>query len=155
MSSSCTMCGLLRRSRLQRCNIDDGRVRAVVGNRGTRLDQHRLGRLHATSVSSLIERIQIPVNSSARCRRALLVTLAFLLGAVGDAYAVSKTCGANAVQNTQDVFCGPPTACTATSVRMTEPIEVTSGGCEFDLGGRTLSIEKNFQMTGQGFIRVI
>lgn len=40
-------------------------------------------------------------------------------------------------------------------VRVTTAIEVTSGGCEFDLGGRALSFERNFQMTGQGFIRVV
>ncbi len=69
------------------------------------------------------------------------------------AFAVSKTCGADAVANTASVLClsGP---CTATLVRMTTAIEVTAGGCDFDLGGRALSVEKTFQMTGAGFIRV-
>ena len=38
---------------------------------------------------------------------------------------------------------------------MTTPIEVTTSGCEFDLNGRDLSIEKLFDMAGNGFIKVV
>ena len=38
---------------------------------------------------------------------------------------------------------------------MTTSIEVIAGGCEFDLGGRELSFEKTFEMSGLGFISVI
>ena len=69
------------------------------------------------------------------------------------AFGVAKTCGTNPLANTQDVLCATG-ACSATLVRMTNPIEVTSGGCEFDLGGRALSVEKTFQMTGLGYIKV-
>ncbi len=69
------------------------------------------------------------------------------------AFAVAKICGSDAVANTANVFCATG-VCSPTLVRMTTPIEVTAGGCEFDLGGRALSIEKTFQMTGLGFIKV-
>src|SRR5262245_36790958 len=69
------------------------------------------------------------------------------------AFAVAQSCGSDPVANTATVLCGTGT-CSATLVRMTTAIEVTSGGCDFDLGGRALSIEKTFQMTGNGFIRV-
>ena len=75
------------------------------------------------------------------------------LGVVGDAHAVSETCTANALQNTQDVLCANG-VCTAALVRLTDPIEVVNQGCEFDLGGRALSIEKNFQIK-RTFIRVV
>ena len=87
-------------------------------------------------------------------RRGLaLFALLTWLGAVGDAHAVSETCTANALQNTADVLCANG-VCTAALVRLTDPIEVTNQGCEFDLGGRALSIEKNFQIKGT-FIRVV
>ncbi len=70
---------------------------------------------------------------------------------------MSKTCGASALANTQNVLChsGPCTVGVNGEVHMSTAVEVTSGGCEFDLGGRALFIERNFQMTGQGFIRVL
>ena len=37
---------------------------------------------------------------------------------------------------------------------MSENIDVTSGGCNFDLGGRTLELRKTFQMIGSGSINV-
>ncbi len=76
------------------------------------------------------------------------------LGTPSRAFAVAKTCGTDAVANTTNVLCATGT-CSATLVRMTTAIEVTTGGCAFDLGGRALSIEKTFQMTGLGFIQVV
>lgn len=82
-----------------------------------------------------------------------ILTLLTWLGVVGEAHAVSETCTANALQNTTDVLCANG-VCTAALVRLTDPIEVTNQGCEFDLGGRALSIEKNFQIK-RTFIRVV
>ncbi|MCC6764718.1 MAG: hypothetical protein IT293_08655 [Deltaproteobacteria bacterium] len=84
----------------------------------------------------------------------LAAVAAAVFAAPTRAFAVVKTCGPDALANTADVFCGTG-VCSATLVRMTTAIDVTAGGCEFDLGGRALSIEKTFQMTGLGFIRVI
>ncbi len=88
----------------------------------------------------------------------LLVVAAALGGATlpAPSHAVVRTCGANGVTNTANVLCASPSGpCTATSVRMTTPIEVTNGGCLFDLGGRTLSIERRFEMIGSGFVTVV
>ncbi len=71
------------------------------------------------------------------------------------AAAVSRTCGADAAANTTSVLCASPSGpCTPTSVTMSSNIEVTSGACDFDLGGRTLTITKTFQMIGSGYINV-
>jgi cysteine-rich repeat protein len=71
------------------------------------------------------------------------------------AHAVTRSCGADGVANTASVLCAAPSGpCTATSVTMNAAIDVTDAGCLFDLGGRTLQIQKTFQMTGLGFIIV-
>jgi hypothetical protein len=93
------------------------------------------------------------VHSFSLRRGLALFALLTWLGVAGDAHAVSETCTANALQNTADVLCANG-VCTAALVRLTEPIEVTNSGCEFDLGGRALSIEKNFQIK-RTFIRVV
>ncbi|MCC6848868.1 MAG: hypothetical protein IT294_10240 [Deltaproteobacteria bacterium] len=94
-------------------------------------------------------------RSSGRPALLLLAAVAAaILAAPTRASAVARTCGVDALANTTNVLCGTG-VCSATLVRMTTAIEVTAGGCEFDLGGRALSIEKTFQMTGLGFIRVI
>ena len=80
--------------------------------------------------------------------------LAATLAAPSVGWAVTASCGADALQNTQTVLCGNGT-CTPGLVRLTTPLSVTAGGCEFDLNGRDLSIEKTFEMTGSGFIKVI
>ena len=80
--------------------------------------------------------------------------LAFVLSAPSVARAVTASCTADALQNTQSVLCGNG-VCTPGLVRLTTPLSVTAGGCEFDLNGRDLSIEKTFEMTGNGFIKVI
>jgi hypothetical protein len=40
-------------------------------------------------------------------------------------------------------------------VTVNTAIEVTAGGCVFDLGNRSLSIQKTFQMTGLGYVKVL
>src|SRR5262249_21032109 len=69
------------------------------------------------------------------------------------ARAVSRSCGSDAVANTQNVLCASG-SCDMNLVRVTTAIEVTDHGCDFDLGGRALSQERTFQMTGLGYIRV-
>lgn len=79
--------------------------------------------------------------------------LATLVALPSPAFAVARTCGVDALANTANVLCASGT-CTAALVRVTTSIEVTAGGCDFNLGGRALSFERTFEMTGQGFIRV-
>ena len=68
---------------------------------------------------------------------------------------VSRTCGADPVANTASVLCAAPSGpCDATSVTLGAAIDVQAGGCTFDLGGRTFTVNKTFQMTGAGFITV-
>ena len=67
---------------------------------------------------------------------------------------MTATCGVDALQNTQNVLCGNG-VCTTGLVRLTTPIEVKTSGCEFNLNGRDLSIEKLFDMAGSGFIKVV
>ncbi|MEO6028973.1 MAG: hypothetical protein ABIR79_19080, partial [Candidatus Binatia bacterium] len=93
------------------------------------------------------------MKSSSFFRCALLAIVAVSFAIVSDADAVSRSCGANAVANTTNVLCASGT-CTAALVQVTTAIEVTGSGCDFDLGGRALSMERNFQMNGTGFIRV-
>ncbi|MCC6763214.1 MAG: hypothetical protein IT293_00995, partial [Deltaproteobacteria bacterium] len=92
--------------------------------------------------------------ATAAHRRLRILTILACLAVASEAGAVSRTCGADAVVNTTNVLCASG-SCTAALVRVTTAIEVTAGGCEFDLGGRAVSFEKNFQMTGLGFIRVV
>ena len=75
--------------------------------------------------------------------------------------AFTATCDpSDAVGNTRNVLCGAANSagtasvCTATSVTVNDSIDVTSGACDFDLGGRTLTFQKAFQMTGLGYIKV-
>ncbi len=74
--------------------------------------------------------------------------------------AFASTCNpSDPVANTTNVLCGADHAgsasiCTATSVTVKDSINVTDGGCDFNLGGRTLSLQKPFQMTGLGYIKV-
>src|SRR5689334_19794103 len=87
--------------------------------------------------------------------RTIAVLVLLLLVRPSRAGATSHTCGADPVANTASVLCAPPSGpCTATSVTMNDGIEVTSGGCTFDLGGRAFVVQKTFQMVGTGFITV-
>ena len=71
------------------------------------------------------------------------------------ALAVLHTCGADAVANTTTVLCASPSTCNASTVTLGANIEVQTGGCTFDLGGRALSVPKTFQMSGAGFIKIM
>src|SRR6185503_7254466 len=85
---------------------------------------------------------------------ALAFALLWTTFAAARAEAVTAVCGMDALQNTQTVLCGNGT-CSASEVHLTTPVEVTAGGCLFDLSGRDLFIEKPFRMAGSGFIKVI
>ncbi len=70
-------------------------------------------------------------------------------------WALTRTCGSDAVANTANVLCASPSGpCNATSVTLGASIDVTSGGCDFDVGGRTVTIAKTLQMTALGFITI-
>ena len=96
----------------------------------------------------------------ARCRSgafvmvALATSVALAVGA-SSASATIHTCGADPLANTANVLCAPSSGpCNATTVIVSDNIDVTSGGCAFDIGGRVLEFRKTFQMTGDGFIKV-
>lgn len=73
----------------------------------------------------------------------------------GPAWALTRSCGPDAVANTNNVLCAAPSGpCNATSVTMGASIDVTSGGCDFDLGNRALTVSKTLQMTALGFIKI-
>jgi hypothetical protein len=129
-------------------------------------DEHRLGavcRDHATNASPDHPRTGVEnamTASDRRFRRAPVsigaAALAGFLLLPGRVLAVSRTCGVDPVANTTNVLCAAPSGpCTGTAVTMSSDIEVTTGSCTFDLGGRTLSIQKSFQITGLGTLKVI
>jgi hypothetical protein len=71
------------------------------------------------------------------------------------ATAVVRTCGADAVANTANVLCAPPSGpCTPTAVTFSANVEVPTGSCEFDLGGRSLSIQKTLQIAGSAIAKI-
>src|SRR4051794_13201153 len=88
-----------------------------------------------------------------------LAALALLIAAAAPAVAdINTTCGMNASTNTTNILCAGSSVCSPApggTVSVRENINVTSGGCEFDLGGRTLDYRRTFQMTGQGFIKFV
>jgi hypothetical protein len=86
---------------------------------------------------------------------AALLAIAVSAALAADALAVSVSCaGLTPLQATQNVLCANG-VCNVGQVRLTNPLEVTTGGgCEFDIGGRDLFIEKEFQMNGLYFIKV-
>ncbi len=94
--------------------------------------------------------------------RALSAGLFFVLTALMPtvAVAVVRVCGPDPVANTAAILCAPSSGpCNASSVMVSESIEVTAGGCAFDLGGRAVTFKKTFEMAGQvgvanGFIKV-
>jgi len=90
-----------------------------------------------------------------------VATLAFVCMVVTHALpafaagSVSRTCGPDPIANTANVLCAAPSGpCTATSVTLGAAIDVQASGCAFDLGGRSFTVNKTFQMTGAGFINV-
>ena len=83
------------------------------------------------------------------------VLLALPLAVPSTADAVLRSCGLDAVANTQNVLCAAPSGpCDGSQVTLGENIEVTDAGCNFDLGGRAFNVHKSLRMTGLGFIRV-
>jgi hypothetical protein len=79
--------------------------------------------------------------------------LAACLCSRGLAFGTVMSCGSDPVANTANVLCAPTSGpCDAGSVQLTDNIQVTTGGCTFDLGGRALTIANPFEMTGTGFI---
>lgn len=89
------------------------------------------------------------------CLTGLILTFAICFGTVAGVDAVERTCGGDPVANTANVLCAAPSGpCTATQVTLGGNLEVTSGGCEFDLGGRALRVTRTFQMVGTGFFAV-
>ena len=104
-----------------------------------------------------------PFLEAAHCRATRLLSAALLLLTAlivpASALAVVRVCGADALVNTTTVLCAPGNACNATSVTVNDNIDVTAGGCSFDLGGRAVTFKKTFQMAGftgttNGFIDV-
>jgi len=76
---------------------------------------------------------------------ALLVAILLFFAAARPAGAVVRTCGPDALANTADVLCAPPSGpCSDTLVVMGANLTVRDGACEFDLGGRALRIDRTF-----------
>jgi cysteine-rich repeat protein len=76
---------------------------------------------------------------------AVLLGTVLALPRIGSATA--RSCGADPVVNTADVLCLAPSGpCDATTVNLSAAIEVSGGGCAFDLGGRALNVSARFQM---------
>lgn len=74
-----------------------------------------------------------------------------LVGVVSVAQAAERTCSGDPVADTANVLCAPPSGpCSATEVTLGGNIEVRTGSCKFDLGGRSLRVTKTFQMIGSG-----
>jgi hypothetical protein len=68
---------------------------------------------------------------------------------------VIRTCGADALSNTTNVLCASPSGpCTSTTVTVSSPLEVQSGACAFDLGGRALVVDRIFDIVGTGYIKI-
>ena len=105
-------------------------------------------------MSNCIERTGLFASRGFRATAAI----ALLVSAPSAAGAVVRTCGPDAVANTANVLCAPPSGpCTATQVVLGANVQVTNvaqANCEFDLGTRALRIDKPLEVAGQGFIKV-
>ncbi len=110
-----------------------------------------------------------------------LALVAALLSLPPSALAVVRTCTTDAVSNTQNVLCASPSGpCTGTAVTVSDDLQVTNMGCEFNLNGcvggtnvgkacavasqcpgstcspRAVTFNRQFDMAGgSGFIKVI
>jgi hypothetical protein len=77
---------------------------------------------------------------------ALAVGMIVWGGVATMAWALTRNCGSDAVANTNNVLCAAPSGpCSASSVTMSASIDVTSGGCDFDLGNRGLTVQKTLR----------
>jgi hypothetical protein len=66
-----------------------------------------------------------------------------------------SVCGSDPVANTANVLCAAPRGpCTTSNVTIGMHTQITAGGCAFDLGGRSLTVSKQFEMTGLGYINI-
>jgi cysteine-rich repeat protein len=69
------------------------------------------------------------------------------LSAPPDAFAVLRSCGPDALANTEDVLCAPPSGpCDAAMVTVGANIELTPAVCRFDLGGRALHVRRTLEV---------
>jgi hypothetical protein len=99
-------------------------------------------------------------NSTPRERRRgrTLAGVALLAGVVGlpaHAMAVDRTCGADPIANTSTVLCAAPSGpCDAATVQLSANIDIPSGSCTFDLGGRALTVTQTLQVTAANSIAV-
>ncbi len=81
-----------------------------------------------------------------------LLVAALLFAAARPAGAVVRTCDPNPLASTADVLCAPPSGpCTDTLVVVAANLTMREGGCEFDLGGRALRIERTVRIPGYEF----
>ena len=82
------------------------------------------------------------------CRSIAVALLVFRTAVPAEA--VERSCGSDPVENTATVLCAPPSGpCTDTLVVVSTNITVRNGGCDFDLGGRALRIERTIRVPGQ------
>ena len=70
------------------------------------------------------------------------------------AFAVTRVCGADAVDNTTNVLCASG-SCSATLVRVTTAIEVTGSGCDVRPRWTRAQPREDFSDDRPGFIQVI
>jgi len=85
--------------------------------------------------------------------RALLLAACLVVAVVTPARAVTRACGPDPVANTANVLCAAPSGpCTASQVTVSTTIEIPDGvGCNFDLGGRALVVDRTIETTGRSF----
>lgn len=113
--------------------------------------QHQVSLVTAPLASSGI--LAPPIWPIIRTTPALIGTLCsgLILCWAASAGATTRSCSSNALLNTTNVLCSAPSGpCTSTQVPLNANIEVYSGSCTFDLGGRALTISKPFQITALG-----
>src|SRR4051794_12040476 len=74
------------------------------------------------------------MRATVRFAATIVAVIGWIGGAAAPASAVLRSCGGDAVANTANVLCAAPSGpCDASTVQLSAAIEVTSGGCTFDL----------------------
>src|ERR1700752_677557 len=90
------------------------------------------------------------------CRESLVAVLVLSLGSVATASAATKTCGSDPGANTTTILCAGSSICNGTSVTVKENLDLANNGCTFDVGSRTLSIQRTIQIIGgNGFMQFV
>lgn len=85
----------------------------------------------------------------------LIMTLGLVALLPTYAWSLTRVCGSDPIANTTNVLCTEPSGpCTLTSVTLGASVDVVNAGCDFDVGGRNVSIQKTLQMIGSGFITI-